>query len=254
LPKNNLRFQTEVASLDVKRKTVTIDPGRKLLGYEHLISSLPLTDLILRSDLAEDPSIQEHAGLLRSSATHIIGLGIRGRPSPVIGSKCWMYFPEEDCPFYRATVFSNYSPNNVPNIREGWSLMCEVSESAVKPVDADSVVEETIRGALATRLVAERGDVIHTWRWRLPNGYPTPSLERDRALSFLNPALEERSIYSRGRFGAWKYEVSNQDHSFMQGVELVNRLLQGGEETTLLHPEIVNAARRNPPREDEAEP
>jgi hypothetical protein len=25
-----------------------------------------------------------------------------------------LYFPEDNCPFYRATIFSNYSPNNQP--------------------------------------------------------------------------------------------------------------------------------------------
>ncbi len=27
-----------------------------------------------------------------------------------LATKCWMYFPEDNAPFYRATVFSNYSP------------------------------------------------------------------------------------------------------------------------------------------------
>ena len=31
----------------------------------------------------------------------------------------------------------------------------------------------------------------------------------------------------------WKYEVSNTDHTLMQGVELVNRLLLGEAETTI---------------------
>ncbi len=43
-------------------------------------------------------------------------------------------------------------------------------------------------------------------------------------------ALEAQSIYSRGRFGGWKYEVSNQDHCFIQGRELADRLVLGEAE------------------------
>jgi hypothetical protein len=63
--------------------------------------------------------------------------------------------------------------------------------------------------------------------------YPIPSVERDRILEKAIPFLESHGIYSRGRFGMWKYEVSNTDHSLMQGVELVNHLLQGEPETTI---------------------
>jgi hypothetical protein len=80
----------------------------------------------------------------------------------------------------------------------------------------------------------------------LPRGYPTPSRYRDRALEAILPALEARGVYSRGRFGAWKYEVSNQDHSFAQGVECVDHLLLGTPETTLCQPDVVNARRSTP--------
>jgi len=41
------------------------------------------------------------------------------------------------------------------------------------------------------------------------------------------------SIYFERQLGAWKYEVGNMDHSFMQGVEVVDRLLSGSKEHTL---------------------
>jgi hypothetical protein len=28
--------------------------------------------------------------------------------------KCWLYFPEDNCPFYRATIFSHYAAKNAP--------------------------------------------------------------------------------------------------------------------------------------------
>lgn len=64
----------------------------------------------------------------------------------------------------------------------------------------------------------------------MPYGYPIPTVARDSELSRAHRALEAHSIYSRGRFGGWKYEVSNQDHCFMQGKELADKLVLGEEE------------------------
>ena len=84
---------------------------------------------------------------LRHSSTHVIGVGLHGRPGPHLAGKSWMYFPEDDCPFYRVTHFSHYSPNNVPDITRYWSLMAEVSESA----DVKKAREEHRRGLARRR-------------------------------------------------------------------------------------------------------
>lgn len=242
LPQDKLHFNTTVTAIDLNRREVRGADGR-VFAYDKLITTLPLRELIKLTNQPQFESAAQ-AGLLYSSS-NIVGLGLRGQPKPDLATKCWMYFPEHDCPFYRVTVFSNYSPFNVPDITKNWSLMCEVSESNHKPVDHARVVEDIIQGALNTRLIERREDIVSTWYYRAGYGYPTPGLGRDAALAEILPYFEKYDVYSRGRFGAWKYEVSNQDHSFMQGVEMAERLVHGRAELTLGDPNHVNS-RKHP--------
>ncbi len=236
IPRQNKHFGDGIVALDAAHRQVTTASGARF-GYDRLISTIPLDRLC---QLISDPDLIEQTDRLKYSSVHVVGIGLRGQPPEALRTKCWMYFPEDDCPFYRVTVFSNYSPNNVPEPGATWSLMAEVSESSCKAVDEQSVVEDVIRGMRATRLIDEQDAIISRWHRRLHHGYPTPSVERDAILREVLPALEARDIYSRGRFGAWKYEVSNQDHSLMQGVEIAERLVNGREELTLLRPDLVN--------------
>jgi protoporphyrinogen oxidase len=237
---DRIRFGERLVRLDTENHVARFESGLRI-RYERVLSTLPLDALVSASDLA--PRWGAVARKLKYSSTHVIGVGLSGSAPESLQGKCWMYFPESDCPFYRVTLFSHYSPNNVPDSHRYWSLMAEVSESSSKTVNSGSVVEETIRGLLATKLIRNREEVHHTWHRRLERGYPTPSLDRDSVLEELLPALEERSLFSRGRFGAWKYEVSNQDHSFAQGVEVVDRWLDGAGEETISRPEVVNSRR-----------
>lgn len=225
-----------VTTINVDRKTVTYDDG-STEAYDILLSAMPL-DILYRDVLAGSvpDALRKRAGQLKHSAGTMIGIGIQ-RPCP--STKSWMYFPEDNCPFYRVTYLSNYSPYMTPD-QSGhnathYSLLCEVSESAHKPVNPDTILEETIVGLENAGLLTpgEREDICDTWVHRVEYSYPTPSVDRDAILSDVLPWLEEHNIYSRGRFGMWKYEVANTDHTLMQGVELVNRLLLGEAETTI---------------------
>jgi len=191
---------------------------------------MPLDQLLL--SLTGKPQLSQQASGFVHSSTHVIGIGIEGPVPKELETKCWMYFPESISPFYRATVFSNYSPNNVPRPGQQWSLMCEVSESPDKPVNAQTIIDETVSGLRACRMIDENYSIISRWHKRLEYGYPTPWYGRDALLDPVNTELTALDIYSRGRFGTWKYEVSNQDHSVMQGVEAIDHILQGKAERT----------------------
>jgi protoporphyrinogen oxidase len=198
---------------------------------------LSLDLLIQQSNIA---AANKYANKFLYSGTNVVGFGLRGVVPAYLKTKCWKYFPESNSPFYRSTVFSNYSRYNVPDHKKHWSLMVEVSESSHKRVNQNSLVEEAIQGALNTKMIRSRREVISVWTKREKRGYPTPFIGRDVILNRVLPMLEKHSIYSRGRFGAWKYEGGNQDHSLMQGVEAVDRILSGKREITVYHPEIVN--------------
>jgi len=228
LPAHRLHFGRAVTGVDSTNRQLRL-AGGSVVPYDTLLSTMP-QDRLLRS-IADRPDLAAAASRFVYSSSHIVGVGLRGQPPEDLATKCWIYFPEDRVPFYRATVFSNYSPNNVPRPGEQWSLMAEVSESPVKPVDADAVVAEVIDGFRGCGFI-DPAMVVSTWHQRLEHGYPTPWLGRDGVLAPLDEALRSQGIFSRGRFGAWKYEVSNQDHSFMQGVEAVDHLLHAVPEAT----------------------
>lgn len=179
-------------ALDAEARVAGLASGRRV-RYDALVCTAPL-DATLRL-LGRGA----WADALTHSSAHIIGLGIRGRCPH--GSKCWLYFPEPDCPFYRATVFSHYAPANCPPpeaplrtlcLGDGrgapagaaaepgpyWSLMFEVSESALKPVAQEltplggglwpAVVAETLAGAVATRMLAADDQVVSIYHRRAP--------------------------------------------------------------------------------------
>ena len=230
LPREKIFLGSAATAIDVAAKKVLFGDNRAE-EYDTLISTIPL-DQLARMSGRQD--WEQAACRLTHSSMHVIGIGLHGQAPPELRTKCWIYSPEQTTPFYRVTHFSLYSPNNVDDISKHWSLMAEVSESPHKPVDAGSVIEETIRGLAATGLIRSPSEVFNTWHMRVEYGYPTPTPQRDKALAYLLPALEDQGILSRGRFGAWRYEVGNQDHSFMQGFEAAAHRLFGRAGTDAL--------------------
>ena len=218
--------------INLKRKQVHFSDGQ-IVDYDILISTMPLDKLCndtLNGDVPRE--IKRATGWLRHSGAYMVGIGIRQScPS----TKSWMYFPESNCPFYRVTYLSNYSPYMTPDKDRFYSLLCETSYSDFKPVDGRRIVDDVIQGLINAGLITRKDtdDIVDTWLFDAKYAYPTPTVERDRILTLAIPFLEQNGIYSRGRFGMWKYEVSNTDHSLMQGVELVNRLLQSQTEITI---------------------
>jgi protoporphyrinogen oxidase len=244
LDARRVSLESEAVSVDVAAHLVTTRSGESW-RYRSLISTIPLNRLIQLAPGVVDPSVADR---LRFSSTTVVGVGVSGETPEHLKTKCWIYFPESNSPYYRVTVFSNYSPNNVSQPGHQWSLMAEVARPRGQAVDTAQIERETLRALREDGLLDDLSAVASVVSRHVPQGYPTPFKGRDSVVDPALLAFERAGVFSRGRLGAWKYEVSNQDHSFAQGYECVERCLGNGGpecEPTLFTPHAVNS-RRNP--------
>lgn len=227
---DHLQLNTPAIRINPVKRTVWFANGSSI-EYDFLLSTMPLLELLAMME-GVPSEISDYSRDLLYSSGYSVGIGI-DRPTET--NKCWIYFPEENTPFYRVTYLSQYSPNIAPP--NTTLLLAETSESLYKPVDRERLLEDTINGLVTVGLMEEneRDLIIATKVIPVKYWYPIPSLNRDRALSAIQPYLMKNNIFSRGRFGSWLYEVGNMDHATMMGVEFVNNVLNNEPEITWQH-------------------
>ena len=220
----------ELVAVDAAGKRVSFSDGSGDT-YDVLISTGPL-DLLVRMLKPAEGGLMDAVAELHHNNLLVLGLGLEKK---IDTGKCWIYFADDDMPCYRATYFSHYSPFNVPkgDTERYSSLMCEMSfrvgETPDPAKEIDRVVDYLIRAKILEE--SDRSRIVSRYHRTVAYSYPIPTLGRDRALATLQPALRGKEIYSRGRFGAWRYEIGNMDHSVMMGVEAVDHVLAGAKET-----------------------
>lgn len=219
---------SEIVRIDrITRKARTAH-GREFF-FENLLYTGPL-DRLAADILADTPApVRRAAEDLEHTGAVVCGIGLKGvRPDEA----CWMYFPEPDSPFYRVTNFHSFSPKNVPSRDKFRAFMTETAFPGGQepPGEAwDSAFRGLSNAGLLNAYDRER--IADKHEAVLDYAYPVPTLARDAALRTIQPFLEDAGIFSRGRFGGWKYETGSMDQSVMQGVEWAERMVLGQNET-----------------------
>lgn len=229
LDPTRIRPGTAVVAVDLDRRTALLSSGATV-RFTDCVSSMPITTLVRA---VGRPDLAAATASLTANAVLCVGLGYRGTPPDTLADVSWLYCPDKNVAWHRATVLSNYDPANAGTDR--WSVLCEVGTSEFRVVDRDAAVAGC-RESLA-ELGATPSALQSTWVYDVPRGYPVPTLGRDDVLRTLDTALRAGGVRSRGRFGGWRYESCNQDYSFAQGVEAVEAIATGAPEDVYWHPE-----------------
>lgn len=223
----DVRTGQAVLHIDEAAKTLLTSDGT-VLSYGSLVATGALDKLVAMTAGAP-AQVRQAATALKHTTVAMVGLGYE---SPTTDRRSWLYFPSGETPFYRATNFSRYAPANVPDSDPGRysAWMTETSLPAGTLLDEAGLVEECDTALRRCGLVPDRAQRVSSHLELIPYAYPVPTAGRDTALARIQPWLERHEIYSRGRFGTWRYEIGNMDHAVTMGQDIARRLVHGTAE------------------------
>ena len=196
----SLRLGKRVTGVNAEGRWLTLEDGGRVT-YSSLISTMPLPELLtMTTGLPGDPA--RAAAPLRHSS--VLGVCV-GLDRPPLIRDHWVYFPEDDLPFYRVGFPTNFSEAVAPP--GCGSLYAETAFRPGEAPDPDRVAGEVLEvlktaGILdrETRVTA-RVDIPIPWAYVFHDRY------RARNLPSLHDALGKAGIRSVGRYGAWEYSA-----------------------------------------------
>lgn len=195
-----IRTGTKVVGIDSVHKVLQIEGGDELT-YKSLISTIPLPALLTLSG-GLSSSMKTAAGKLRSSSVLGLCLGFDG---PVNRDEHWIYFPEEELPFYRIGFPSNFSANVAP--AGCGSVYAEAAFIPGSPPDAEELFASVVQTLRDTGIIRSDTGVAARIDLSMPCSYVFHDRFRVRELPSILSELRNRQILSVGRYGAWEYSA-----------------------------------------------
>jgi UDP-galactopyranose mutase len=208
----------EVIQVLPAERTVALADGRRF-RYDHLISTMPLPELVRTLGSAAPEPIRKAAKALKHLSIRCVNLGIKRSN---VTDKHWIYYPE-DTIFHRIFVQGNASPHcNPPG---GFGLTCEISYSHWKPLPLDgaALVQRCIDDCIAVGLIEKSDEIIVSNQVDMPYAYVVYDHARAANVALIRKWLAGHDILLAGRYSEWEYY--NSDHAFIAGKKAAETVL-----------------------------
>jgi len=211
MEKTEIRLDHEVTAIDPVAKTVTFANGA-VESYDHIVSSIPLPDLVPMVAGAPD-AVRRAAGKLACTQCVTVNIGLaRNEFTPA----AWTYIYDEDIVFTRLSFPHNMSPRTCPPGAGAIQAECYYSEK-YRPLDVapDDLIEPVMRDLRRIGLLREDDEILHADARFIPHANIIFDLDREEALPVVHGWLDEVGITYAGRYGEWGYQWT--DEAFKSG-------------------------------------
>ena len=212
----DLELNSRVVEVNPSKHQLMLADGRRF-GYEQLISTAPLPELVRMAGQEAPASVREAANRLRHVSVRCVNLGV-SRTN--ITDKHWIYYPE-DTVFHRIFVQGNASPHcNAPG---GFGLTCEITYAPSKPLPCtgDELIDLCIRDCIRVGLLREDDRILARNEVDMPYAYVVYDHARAQNFRIVDEWCARHDILLAGRYSEWQYY--NSDHAFIAGRNVAQR-------------------------------
>lgn len=214
--------------INLGHQLVRLDPTAKELhfangvvaGYDAVISSVPLTELVPMI-VGAPPAVVEAAKKLAYTSCVMVNLGIN---RPELSQGQWTYFYDRDMCFTRLSFPHMFSPHTVPP--GCGSIQAEVYFSQkYKPMEGspEDYVAPVITDLKRCGVLRESDKILHTNVHVSHYAQIIFDLERADALATVHAYLDDIGVAYCGRYGDWLYIWT--DEAFISGENAAQKTL-----------------------------
>jgi protoporphyrinogen oxidase len=204
-PPDAIACDEALLEIDLAKRTATTT--KRVLQFEHLISSIPFNRLLAHSRLPHDASVFSWNKVLVFN----LGFDRKGPSEPH-----WMYYPNRDLVFYRVGFYDNIFD------AERMSLYVEVGLAADDRPDVTNLRERVLADLRKVGLVHDH-ELVAEHHVVMDPAYVHITQRSLAEVSRTRQELGSRRVHSIGRYGGWTY-CSIEDN-IVEARELVAQLL-----------------------------
>ncbi|WP_061007843.1 FAD-dependent oxidoreductase [Vibrio sp. CUB2] len=183
-----VRLDTKVLSVDLDEKTVELSTGEKI-KYDKLINTSPITNLFDMAKIDYDKRIYTANSVL------VFNLGF---DAPANFDHHWVYFPSKDISFYRIGYYNNILSD------DNMSLYIELGAKSNIEVNKNDLLNLVMADLKELGIVTTQNLV--DWQFiKMDPAYVHINGDSEKDKTVQKKYLEDRSVYSIGRYGSWTY-------------------------------------------------
>jgi protoporphyrinogen oxidase len=216
-----LRLRSRVVAVDLDGRNVELESG-EAVHYDRLVVTTPLPAFLEICRGGPD-GLQQLAGELDWSVVGCLNLAV-DRPDLADGAH-WIYFPDEDVPFYRVGFPSNITDGVAP--AGSSSMYVEFGLRRDEPCDPERLEREALRGLKKEEVLSGDERLLARDFVRIDPGYVIFDRARQKVMARVMPELERLGVHPIGRYGAWTY--SYMERAMLDGLEMAEKLLAGDD-------------------------